>query len=111
MKYIIELVADSKGLDPAIAAMNELRDAEKQLKTETSSVSAEQKKMMDAYATKAKLSKESIDKMVDGYKQLGKAATGAFGGEAIKEAAKQSESFKAQLRASRDELTKLLQSG
>lgn len=83
MKYIIELVADSKGLDPAIAAMNELRDAEKQLKTETSSVSAEQKKMMDAYATKAKLGKESIDKMVDGYKELGKTATGAFGTKAI----------------------------
>lgn len=111
MKYIIELVADSKGLDPAIAAMNELRDAEKQLKTETSSVSAEQKKMMDAYATKAKLGKESIDKLMDGYKQLGKAATGAFGGEAIKGATKQAESFRAQLRASREELTKLLQSG
>lgn len=111
MKYIIELVADSKGLDPAITAMNELRDAEKQLKTETSSVSAEQKKMMDAYAEKAKLGKASIDKMMDGYKQLGKAATGAFGGEAIKGATKAAESFRTQLKNSREELTRLFVDG
>jgi len=111
MKYIIELVADSKGLEPAITAMNELRDAEKQLKTETSSVSAEQKKMMDAYAEKAKLGKASIDKMMDGYKQLGKAATGAFGGEAIKGATKAAESFRTQLKNSREELTRLFVDG
>ena len=53
----------------------------------------------------------SVDKLSKGLKDTSKAATGAFGGGAIKEAAKQSESFRAQLRASRDELTKLLQSG
>jgi hypothetical protein len=67
--------------------------------------------MMDEYAAKAKLGKASIDKLTEGYKQLGKAATGAFGGEAIKGAAKQAESFRTQLRASRDELTRLLQTG
>jgi len=111
MKYLIELVADAKGIEPAITAIDELNQAEKELKATTISGNAEQKKMMDEYAEKAKLGKASIDKLTEGYKQLGKAATGAFGGEAIKGAAKQAESFRTQLRASRDELTRLLQTG
>lgn len=111
MKYLIELVADAKGIEPAITAIDELNQAEKELKATTISGNAEQKKMMDEYAAKAKLGKASIDKLTEGYKQLGKAATGAFGGEAIKGAAKQAESFRTQLRVSRDELTRLLQTG
>ncbi len=111
MKYLIELVADPKGVEPAITAMEELNAKEKELKATTATVSAEQKKMLDAYAEKAKLGKASIDKMVDGYKQLGKAATGAFGGEAIKGATKQAESFRTQLKNSREEITKLFVSG
>lgn len=111
MKYLIELVADAKGIEPAITAIDELNQAEKELKATTISGNAEQKKMMDEYAVKAKLGKASIDKLTEGYKQLGKAATGAFGGEAIKGAAKQAESFRTQLRVSRDELTRLLQTG
>lgn len=111
MKYLIELVADPKGLEPAITAIDELNAKEKELKATTTTVSAEQKKMLDAYAEKAKLGKASIDKMVDGYKQLGKAATGAFGGEAIKGATKAAESFRTQLRGSREEITKLFVSG
>lgn len=111
MKYLIELVADAKGIEPAITAIDELNQAEKELKATTISGNAEQKKMMDEYAAKAKLGKASIDKLMEGYKQLGKAATGAFGGEAIKGAAKQAESFRTQLRVSRDELTRLLQTG
>lgn len=111
MKYLIELVADAKGVEPAITAINELNAKEKELKATTGTVSAEQKKMMDAYATQAKLGKANIDKLVDGYKQLGKAATGAFGKEAINGAVKATESYRSQLRLSRDELTKLLQTG
>lgn len=111
MKYLIELVADPKGIEPAITAMDELNAKEKELKATTANVSAEQKKMLDAYAEKAKLGKASIDKMVDGYKQLGKAATGAFGGEAIKGATKAAESFRTQLRSSREEVTKLFVEG
>jgi len=111
MKYLIELVADPKGIEPAITAMDELNAKEKELKATTATVSTEQKKMLDAYAEKAKLGKASIDKMVDGYKQLGKAATGAFGGEAIKGATKAAESFRTQLRSSREEVTKLFVEG
>lgn len=111
MKYLIELAADAKGIEPAITAIDELNQAEKELKATTISGNAEQKKMMDEYAAKAKSGKASIDKLTEGYKQLGKAATGAFGGEAIKGAAKQAESFRTQLRVSRDELTRLLQTG
>jgi len=111
MKYLIELVADPKGIDPAITAIDELNAKEKELKATTATVSTEQKKMLDAYAEKAKLGKASIDKMVDGYKQLGKAATGAFGGEAIKGATKAAESFRTQLRSSREEVTKLFVEG
>jgi len=111
MKYLIELVADPKGIDPAITAIDELNAKEKELKATTATVSTEQKKMLDAYSEKAKLGKASIDKMVDGYKQLGKAATGAFGGEAIKGATKAAESFRTQLRSSREEVTKLFVEG
>ena len=111
MKYLIELVADPKGLEPAITAIDELNAKEKELKATTATVSAEQKKMLDAYAEKAKLGKASIDKMMDGYKHLGKAATGAFGGEAIKGATKAAESFRTQLRGSREEVTKLFVEG
>lgn len=111
MKYLIELVADPKGIEPAITAMDELNAKEKELKATTATVSAEQKKMLDAYAEKAKLGKVSVDKLMDGYKQLGKAATGAFGNEAIKGATKAAESFRSQLRGSREEITKLFVSG
>jgi len=111
MKYLIELVADPKGLEPAITAMDELNAKEKELKATTTTVSAEQKKMLDAYAEKAKLGKASVDKLMDGYKQLGKAATGAFGNEAIKGATKAAESFRSQLRGSREEVTKLFVEG
>jgi len=111
MKYLIELVADPKGLEPAITAMDELNAKEKELKATTATVSTEQKKMLDAYAEKAKLGKASVDKLMDGYKQLGKAATGAFGGEAIKGATKAAESFRTQLRGSREEVTKLFVEG
>ena len=111
MKYLIELVADPKGLEPAITAIEKLTATEKELKTETQKVSDEQKKMMDAYASKAKLGKDSIDKLTEGYKNAGKAATGAFGGNAIAGAAKQAESFRTQLKNSREELIKLMVSG
>lgn len=111
MKYLIELVADPKGIEPAITAMDELNAKEKELKATTATVSTEQKKMLDAYAEKAKLGKASVDKLMDGYKQLGKAATGAFGNEAIKGATKAAESFRSQLRGSREEITKLFVSG
>lgn len=111
MKYLIELVADPKGLEPAITAIDELNAKEKELKATTTTVSAEQKKMLDAYAEKAKLGKASVDKLMDGYKQLGKAATGAFGNEAIKGATKAAESFRSQLRGSREEVTKLFVEG
>lgn len=111
MKYLIELVADPKGLEPAITAIDELNAKEKELKATTATVSAEQKKMLDAYAEKAKLGKASVDKLMDGYKQLGKAATGAFGNEAIKGATKAAESFRTQLRGSREEVTKLFVEG
>lgn len=111
MKYLIELVADPKGLEPAITAMDELNAKEKELKATTATVSSEQKKMLDAYAEKAKLGKASVDKLMDGYKQLGKAATGAFGNEAIKGATKAAESFRSQLRGSREEVTKLFVEG
>lgn len=111
MKYLIELVADPKGLEPAITAIDELNAKEKELKATTATVSTEQKKMLDAYAEKAKLGKASVDKLMDGYKQLGKAATGAFGNEAIKGATKAAESFRTQLRGSREEITKLFVSG
>jgi len=111
MKYLIELVADPKGIEPAITAMDELNAKEKELKATTATVSTEQKKMLDAYAEKAKLGKVSVDKLMDGYKQLGKAATGAFGNEAIKGATKAAESFRTQLRGSREEITKLFVSG
>lgn len=111
MKYLIELVADPKGIEPAITAMDELNAKEKELKATTATVSTEQKKMLDAYAEKAKLGKASVDKLMDGYKQLGKAATGAFGGEAIKGATKAAESFRTQLRGSREEVTKLFVEG
>lgn len=111
MKYLIELVADPKGIEPAITAMDELNAKEKELKATTATVSAEQKKMLDAYAEKAKLGKASVDKLMDGYKQLGKAATGAFGNEAIKGATKAAESFRSQLRGSREEVTKLFVEG
>lgn len=111
MKYLIELVADPKGLEPAITAMDELNAKEKELKATTATVSTEQKKMLDAYAEKAKLGKASVDKLMDGYKQLGKAATGAFGNEAIKGATKAAESFRTQLKNSREEVTKLFVEG
>lgn len=111
MKYLIELVADPKGIEPAITAMDELNAKEKELKATTATVSTEQKKMLDAYAEKAKLGKASVDKLMDGYKQLGKAATGAFGNEAIKGATKAAESFRSQLRGSREEVTKLFVEG
>ncbi len=111
MKYLIELVANSEGLEPAITGIEELNAKEKELKNTTAQVSAEQKKMMDDYATKAKLGKASIDKLTEGYKNLGKAATGAFGGEAIKGATKAAESFRSQLRGSREEVTKLFVEG
>lgn len=111
MKYLIELVADPKGIEPAITAMDELNAKEKELKATTATVSTEQKKMLDAYAEKAKLGKASVDKLMDGYKQLGKAATGAFGNEAIKGATKAAESFRTQLKNSREEVIKLFVEG
>lgn len=66
---------------------------------------------MDNYATQAKIGKENLDKLTQGYKEVSKAATGAFGGTAIKEATKQAESFRTQLRNSREEIIKLFQSG
>lgn len=53
MKYLIELVADTKGLEPAIDGIQELNQKEKELKKTTTEVSAEQKKLMDTYATQA----------------------------------------------------------
>lgn len=111
MKYLIELVADTKGLEPAIDGIQELNQKERELKKTTTEVSAEQKKLMDNYATQAKIGKENLDKLTQGYKEVSKAATGAFGGTAIKEATKQAESFRTQLRNSREEIIKLFQSG
>lgn len=111
MKYLIELVADTKGLEPAIDGIQELNQKERELKKTTTEVSAEQKKLMDNYATQAKIGKENLDKLTQGYKEVSKAATGAFGGTAIKETTKQAESFRTQLRNSREEIIKLFQSG
>lgn len=100
MKYIIELVADSKGVQAGVDALEQIGKVDKENAAQFKKTNEEVKKYTS-----------SVDKLSKGLKDTSKAATGAFGGGAIKEAAKQSESFRAQLRASRDELTKLLQSG
>ena len=100
MKYIIELVADSKGVQAGVDALEQIGKIDKENAAQFKKTNEEVKKYTS-----------SVDKLSKGLKDTSKAATGAFGGEAIKGATKQSESFRAQLRASRDELTKLLQSG
>ena len=100
MKYIIELVADSKGVQAGVDALEQIGKVDKENAAQFKKTNEEVKKYTS-----------SVDKLSKGLKDTSKAATGAFGGGAIKEAAKQSESFRAQLRASRDELTKLFQSG
>ena len=146
MKYIIELVADSKGVQAGIDALEQIEKRDK--------ANAEQFKK-----TKGELLKytSTLDGLRKGMIETGKAAAGAFGGEALvnyakkskivadslifnrkkydelieaqrklndelrkqpkpkppipEDAPKKAESFRAQLRASRDELTRLLQSG
>lgn len=146
MKYIIELVADSKGVQAGVDALEQIEKRDK--------ANAEQFKK-----TKGELLKytSTLDGLRKGMIETGKAAAGAFGGEALvnyakkskivadslifnrkkydelieaqrklndelrkqpkpkppipEDAPKKAESFKAILRQSRDELTKLLQSG
>jgi hypothetical protein len=111
MKYLIELVADPKGLEPAITAMDELNAKEKELKATTATVSTEQKKMLDAYAEKAKLGKASVDKLMDGYKQLSKAATGFVGKNVLNDASKAAIGLTKDLRLSTEQLKTMYSQG
>lgn len=100
MKYLIELVADTKGLEPGVDMLEEIGKADK--------ANAEQFKKTNQEFKKYESSLNGVSK---GMKEVSKAATGAFGGEAIKDATKKAESFRTQLRQSRDELVKMFQSG
>jgi uncharacterized protein YaaN involved in tellurite resistance len=100
MKYTIELTADSKGLQPAIDSLEEIGKIDK--------ANAEQFKKTNEQLTKTNA---AVDELSKGFKEASQAATGAFGGKAIEGAAKQAESFRTQLRQSRDELVRMMQAG
>jgi hypothetical protein len=100
MKYTIELTSDSKGLQPAIDSLEEIGKIDK--------ANAEQFKKTNEQLVKTNA---AVDELSKGFKEASQAATGAFGGKAIEGAAKQAESFRTQLRQSRDELVRMMQAG
>ena len=147
MKYTIELVADSKGLQPAIDGLEQVADKNKEVE--------------DGFkngATQVGKFGSALDKLLAGYKKTSQAAVGAFGSQVIDKAGEKLklfgdklaliggkkyddiiaaqkklndevgkqpevkpplppdtpqkvESFRTQLRQSRDEIIKLMQSG
>ena len=100
MKYLIELVADASGVETGIDALEQIEKVDKK--------NAEQFKKSNAEVKKYTSSLDGVSK---GVKEITKAATGAFGMEAIKGADKAAQSFRSQLRQSREEITKIFVEG
>jgi len=100
MKYLIELVADASGIETGIDALEQIEKVDKK--------NAEQFKKSNAEVKKYTSSLDGVSK---GVKEITKAATGAFGMEAIKGADKAAQSFRSQLRQSREEITKIFVEG
>ena len=100
MKYLIELVADASGIEPGVDALEQIEKVDKK--------NAEQFKKSN---TEVKKYTSSLDGVAKGVKDITKAATGAFGMEAIKGADKAAQSFRSQLRQSREEITRIFVEG
>lgn len=100
MKYLIELVADAKGLEPGVDALEQIGQIDKANSAQFKKTNEDIKK----YSS-------SLDGVSKAMKETSKAATGAFGGAAIKDATKAATSFRTQMRQSREEVTKLFVEG
>lgn len=104
MKYLIELVADTEGINPAVTALEKIKKADE-------ANALQFKKTNEKYAEMAKQGNANMDKLFKGLTNVSKAAAGDLGKKALTDASKATESFRSQLRQSREEMTKLFVSG